>query len=162
MDDGKHTRLGSLASPYLHGSIHFAIAALSNRAQRVSTFFPPNTGMTDFILNSYAFANLDDITWGTKGSDIVLPSDLGNVVQDSQNRVDLEISPEVPNDIYVEALENIRTKKPLPRTRAPNEMEKDQIRRDYYANLRTNVGPIYSINETYAHIFIHSSCWHGH
>jgi len=118
--------------------------------------------MTDFISNSYAFANLDDITWGTKGSDIVLPSDLGNVVQDSQNRVDLEISPEAPNDIYVEALENIRTKKPLPRTRAPNETEKDQIRRDYYANLRTNVSPVYCVNETHAHTFIHSSCWHGH
>jgi chitin synthase len=83
---------------------------------------------------------LDDITWGTKGTDREAPSDLGNVVQDSNSRIDLEIEPEAPNDLYVEALENLRTKKPLPRTPGGlSEGEKDQIRRDYYANLRTNV-----------------------
>jgi chitin synthase len=93
------------------------------------------------LADRYAFANLDDITWGTKGTDRDVPSDLGNVVQDSNSRIDLEIVPEAPNDLYVEALENLRTRKPLPRTPGGlSEGEKDQIRRDYYANLRTNVG----------------------
>lgn len=83
---------------------------------------------------------MDDITWGTKGTDREVPSDLGNVVQDIHSLIDLEIAPEAPNDCYVEALESLRTRKPLPRTPGGlSEAERDQIRRDYYANLRTNV-----------------------
>lgn len=36
------------------------------------------------ILTIYAFANLDDISWGAKGEDAVLEIDLGAVIQDSQ------------------------------------------------------------------------------
>ncbi|CAG8692814.1 14996_t:CDS:2, partial [Acaulospora colombiana] len=48
--------------------------------------------------------------------------------------------PEAPNDLYVEALDNLKTRKPPPR--APGgltETEKEQVRRDYYANIRTNL-----------------------
>jgi chitin synthase len=88
---------------------------------------------------SYAFANLDDITWGTKGADVILPNDLGNVVQDSEHRIALEINTEAPNDVYAQALDNLKTRKPPPRAGGLSESEKDKVRRDYYANLRTNV-----------------------
>lgn len=60
-------------------------------------------------------------------------------MQDSESRIDLEIVPDAPDDIYKEALENLKTKKPLPRSPFVSEGEKDQMRKDYYANLRTNV-----------------------
>ncbi|KAG8815203.1 hypothetical protein FRC17_000832 [Serendipita sp. 399] len=104
------------------------------------------------VLNIYAFANLDDITWGTKGSDIVQPSDLGNVVQDSHHLVEVEFG-EASDEQYTEALENIKTRKPLPR-RALLESEKHVIRRDYYANLRTNLLLAWALSNSLLVVFI--------
>lgn len=92
------------------------------------------------VLNIYAFANLDDITWGTKGADVAPPpSDLGRVVQEGTNEVVVVLELEKPNTNYVEALDNLKTRKPIPRKGGPSESEKDLICRDYYANLRTNL-----------------------
>ncbi|KAG9058039.1 hypothetical protein FS842_002000 [Serendipita sp. 407] len=105
------------------------------------------------VLNIYAFANLDDITWGTKGSDVVQASDLGNVVQDSQHLVEVEYTREESDEQYTEALENLKTRKPLPR-RGLLESEKDLIHRDYYANLRTNLLLAWALSNALLVVFI--------
>jgi len=94
------------------------------------------------ILSIYAFTNLDDISWGTK-QDSTVETDLGAVIQNSQSQVDVEIvtEPADVNNIYEEALMNIRTKKPLnsPKTTTMSTAEQEQQAKDYYANVRTNV-----------------------
>lgn len=43
------------------------------------------------------------------------------------------------NNIYEEALDNLRNRKPLPKPAGLGTAEKEQLARDYYANVRTNV-----------------------
>jgi chitin synthase len=64
------------------------------------------------ILNVYAFANLDDISWGTKG-DTAVANDLGSVTQNIHQQVDVEVytGPAGANEVYEAALENLRAKK---------------------------------------------------
>ncbi|TDL25938.1 hypothetical protein BD410DRAFT_764173 [Rickenella mellea] len=93
------------------------------------------------ILNIYAFSNLDDISWGTK-QDTTVESDLGAVVQNSHSQVDVEVLAEAAdvNQMYDEALYNIKTRKqPVKPSNVPNDAERDQTAKDYYANVRTNV-----------------------
>ncbi|KAJ7072377.1 glycosyltransferase family 2 protein [Mycena amicta] len=93
------------------------------------------------ILNIYAFSNLDDISWGTK-QDSIVEVDLGAVVQDIHAEVQIEMSTDQAdmNNIYEEALSNIRNRKPAYTQNAPmSNSERDQIAKDYYANVRTNV-----------------------
>jgi len=64
------------------------------------------------------------------------------VVQDKHQQVDIEVVAELPNDHYMEALENLRTRKPLINSstvRLISDAEKEQDARDYHANIRTNV-----------------------
>ncbi|KAH6913854.1 chitin synthase [Coprinopsis sp. MPI-PUGE-AT-0042] len=96
------------------------------------------------ILNIYAFANIDDISWGTK-QDAEPETDLGAVIQDKQSQVDLEF-PSEPADvdgIYVESLANLRDRVPVesgkPRSPSAILAEKEQAAKDYYADVRTNV-----------------------
>ncbi|KAG6920226.1 hypothetical protein DXG01_004995 [Tephrocybe rancida] len=96
------------------------------------------------ILNIYAYSNLDDISWGTK-QDSTPDTDLGAVMQDSHSQVDLEMLTEAAdvNEIYEEALTNLKTHKPAttkkPGGGAPTIAEREQAAKDYYANVRTNV-----------------------
>ncbi|KAI9060296.1 glycosyltransferase family 2 protein [Trametes sanguinea] len=93
------------------------------------------------ILQIYAFANLDDISWGTK-QDNEINTDLGAVIQNSNSQVDLEVPTDAAdvNSIYEEALDNLKNRKPLPKASgAPSTAEKEQLAKDYYANVRTNV-----------------------
>ncbi|KAF7315388.1 Chitin synthase [Mycena indigotica] len=93
------------------------------------------------ILNIYAFSNLDDISWGTK-QDSIQEVDLGAVVQDIHAEVQVEMSTDQAdmNNIYEEALSNIRNRKPAYTQNTPmSNTEKDQVAKDYYANVRTNV-----------------------
>ncbi|KAJ7703253.1 glycosyltransferase family 2 protein [Mycena rosella] len=93
------------------------------------------------ILNIYAFSNLDDISWGTK-QDSIVEADLGAVVQDIHAQVDVEMSTDKAdmNNIYQEALFNLKTRKPaFSQNTAMSNSEKDQAAKDYYANVRTNV-----------------------
>ncbi|KAK7057241.1 chitin synthase-domain-containing protein [Favolaschia claudopus] len=93
------------------------------------------------ILNIYAFSNLDDISWGTK-QDSIVETDLGAVVQDIHAQVDVEMATDQAdvNNIYEEALYNLKTRKPaFGSTHAMSNSEKDQAAKDYYANVRTNV-----------------------
>ncbi|KAJ7132804.1 glycosyltransferase family 2 protein [Mycena crocata] len=93
------------------------------------------------ILNIYAFSNLDDISWGTK-QDSIVEADLGAVVQDIHAQVDVEMSTDKAdmNNIYEEALSNLKTRKPaFSQNTGMSNTEKDQAAKDYYANVRTNV-----------------------
>ncbi|KAJ7287588.1 chitin synthase [Mycena rebaudengoi] len=93
------------------------------------------------ILSIYAFSNLDDISWGTK-QDFVVEADLGAVMQDIHAQVDVEMSTDKAdmNNIYEEALSNLKNKKPaFSQNVAMSNSEKDQAAKDYYANVRTNV-----------------------
>ncbi|KAJ6609861.1 glycosyltransferase family 2 protein [Mycena sp. CBHHK59/15] len=93
------------------------------------------------ILNIYAFSNLDDISWGTKQDNIV-EADLGAVVQDIHAQVDVEMSTDKAdmNNIYEEALSNLKNRKPpFSQNNVMSNTEKDQAAKDYYANVRTNV-----------------------
>ncbi|OSD06767.1 glycosyltransferase family 2 protein [Trametes coccinea BRFM310] len=93
------------------------------------------------ILQIYAFANLDDISWGTK-QDNEINTDLGAVIQNSNSQVDLEVPTDAAdvNSIYEEALDNLKNRKPLPKaSNGLSTAEKEQLAKDYYANVRTNV-----------------------
>ena len=118
--------------------------------------------MADFP-RSYAFSNLDDvslspcailpglnprsifflqISWGTK-QDSIVETDLGAVIQDSESQVDVEMFTEAAdvNSMYEEALLNLKHRKAAaPRVPAVlGHAEEEQIAKDYYANVRTNV-----------------------
>ncbi|KAM5538934.1 hypothetical protein V8D89_007429, partial [Ganoderma adspersum] len=92
------------------------------------------------ILQIYAFANVDNISWGTK-QDTEVNMDLGAVIQNSNSQVDLggPIDATDMNMIYEEALDNLRNRCPLPKPAGLSNVEKEQPARDYYANVRTNV-----------------------
>ncbi|KAF8482206.1 chitin synthase-domain-containing protein [Gautieria morchelliformis] len=93
------------------------------------------------ILNVYAFANLDDISWGTK-QEGVIDTDLGSVIQDKESRVDLEViaEPSDVNSAYLEVLHNLRVRKPVVKPQSgSNVTEQVQKAKDYYASIRTNV-----------------------
>lgn len=92
------------------------------------------------ILQVYAFANINDFSWGTKGSDS-LHDDLGSVTSSGTKDV-VEITlPTSQIDIdqgYDEALHNLRTRPMIIKGEA-GWAEKDLARKDYYAGIRTNV-----------------------
>ncbi|TRM69546.1 glycosyltransferase family 2 protein [Schizophyllum amplum] len=93
------------------------------------------------VLNVYAFSNLDDISWGTK-QDSIVESDLGAVVQNNQLEVDVEVEEGSRFEtFYEDALANLKYRKPTaPKTPpTPSVAEQEQMAKDYYANIRTNV-----------------------
>jgi hypothetical protein len=71
-------------------------------------------------------------------------TDLGAVIQDSHAKVDVEMLTEAAdvNSLYEEALFNLKNRKPLPAkgNGILSNSEKEQNAKDYYANVRTNVG----------------------
>lgn len=91
------------------------------------------------ILNIYAFCNLHDFSWGTKG-DTSISADLGAVVSTSKGTVEITL-PTAQADIdtaYDDALNNLRTRPMIIRGDASN-AEKEARQMDYYKNIRTNV-----------------------
>ncbi|KAH7376618.1 chitin synthase A [Plectosphaerella cucumerina] len=86
-------------------------------------------------LQVYAFCNTHDVTWGTKG-DNVMKTDLGGAVgKKGSQTVELEI-PSEQLDIdsgYDEALRNLRDRLEVP-TPGPSEA---QMQEDYYRSVRT-------------------------
>ncbi|KAG5639102.1 hypothetical protein H0H81_006691 [Sphagnurus paluster] len=90
------------------------------------------------------------MSWGTK-QDSTPDTDLGAVIQDSHSQVDVEMLTEAAdvNNLYEEALTNLRTRKPaVPKGSGapPTIAEKEQTAKDYYANVRTNVGRLTSFS----------------
>jgi chitin synthase len=85
-------------------------------------------------LQVYAFCNTHDISWGTKG-DNVIHTDLGAAKGDSSGTVELEM-PSEQLDIdsgYDEALRNLRDRLEVPT--AP--ISESQQQEDYYKSVRT-------------------------
>jgi chitin synthase len=85
-------------------------------------------------LQVYAFCNTHDVTWGTKG-DNVIHTDLGAAVSGKGNVVELEM-PSEQLDIdsgYDEALRNLRDRLEVP-AEAPSDA---QMQEDYYRAVRT-------------------------
>ncbi|AEO70950.1 glycosyltransferase family 2 protein [Thermothielavioides terrestris NRRL 8126] len=84
-------------------------------------------------LQIYAFCNTHDVTWGTKG-DNVMKTDLGGAVGKGST-VELEM-PSEQLDIdsgYDEALRNLRDRVEVP----PPAVSEDQLQQDYYKSVRT-------------------------
>lgn len=94
-------------------------------------------------LQVYAFCNLHDVTWGTKG-DNVAKTDLGDAKAKKGNVVELEM-PSEQLDIdsgYDEALRNLRDRIEVP---APATSE-SQAQEDYYRAVRTYMVVIWLIS----------------
>ncbi|KAH9036742.1 chitin synthase-domain-containing protein [Lactarius deliciosus] len=72
------------------------------------------------ILNIYAFANLDDISWGTKGEDTV----------------EMDLGAADANALYDEATNNLKYRAPVIRPDASRvqSAEKEQAAKEYYAS----------------------------
>lgn len=89
------------------------------------------------VLNVYAFANVHDVSWGTKGDNKV-SSDLG-VVKSSGDKKEVEVN--VPthekdiNALYEDALHVLNTKAP----KEEGKPDQGTLQEDYYRSFRTNV-----------------------
>jgi len=87
------------------------------------------------VLNVYAFANVHDVSWGTKGDNKV-NTDLG-VVKTGGNEAEVLV-PTEQNDIntaYEDALEVLKTKPPKQESKPDPGTQQE----DYYRTFRTNV-----------------------
>lgn len=92
------------------------------------------------ILQTYAFCNLHDISWGTKGS-LTVENDLGTVTATSQSGVVEVVLPTTQADIdslYDQSLCNLRTRPIIIKGNEGAE-DKEQRKLDFYRNIRTDV-----------------------
>ncbi|KAI0783497.1 glycosyltransferase family 2 protein [Abortiporus biennis] len=89
------------------------------------------------VLNVYAFANVHDVSWGTKGDNKV-STDLG-VVSAGKNKNEVEVTvPTAETDInaaYEDAIHVLSTKPPKSDPKPDPQTEQE----DYYRSFRTNV-----------------------
>ncbi|KAI9795003.1 MAG: Chitin synthase, class 2 [Peltula sp. TS41687] len=93
-------------------------------------------------LQVYAFCNTHDVTWGTKG-DNVIHTDLGAAVSGKGNTVELEM-PSEQLDIdsgYDEALRNLRDRVEVPK----EGISEAQMQEDYYRAVRTYMVVVWMI-----------------
>lgn len=91
------------------------------------------------VLNIYAFCNLHDFSWGTKG-DTTVNVDLGAVTSSGKGVVEITL-PTAQADIdmaYDESLNNLRTR-PIIIKGDSSADEKALRRQDYYSSVRSNV-----------------------
>jgi chitin synthase len=90
------------------------------------------------VLNVYAFANVHDVSWGTKGDNKV-STDLGTVTAAGKNKNEVEVVvPTEQKDInaaYEDALHVLSEKPP----KAEQHRDASTKQEDYYRNFRTNV-----------------------
>jgi hypothetical protein len=93
---------------------------------------------------------------GTKQQGVA-DNDLGVVSAQRLRKdvVEVELSTET-QDVdtqYLEALENLRTRKPVDRPPIDLQAEQIQVAKDYYANIRTNVCRLYSTRSLRSFLF---------
>lgn len=92
------------------------------------------------VLNVYAFCNLHDFSWGTKGN-TTIDNDLGSVTSTNKNGVVEVMLPTTQEDIdqlYDKSLFNLRTRPMLIKGQEGWE-EREMRRLDFYRNIRTDV-----------------------
>jgi len=88
------------------------------------------------VLNIYAFCNVHDISWGTKGPDVPPPLKGGVVVTtDGQASVSVPGDDKDLDEQYEEEM-NVLTKKAVVETK---KVDETQSQKDYYANMRSGV-----------------------
>ncbi|KAH8822583.1 glycosyltransferase family 2 protein [Flagelloscypha sp. PMI_526] len=90
------------------------------------------------VLNVYAFANVHDVSWGTKGDNKMPTTELG-VVTVGKNSNEVEVAvPTTETDInaaYEDAIHMLNTKPP----KVESKPDKSTLQEDYYKTFRTNV-----------------------
>ncbi|KAF8959174.1 glycosyltransferase family 2 protein [Flammula alnicola] len=90
------------------------------------------------VLNVYAFANVHDVSWGTKGDNTVAKA-LGTVTTGKSKTGEVEA--EVPTDekdinaLYEDAIHQLNTKPP----KVESKPDPSTLQEDYYRTFRTNV-----------------------
>jgi len=91
------------------------------------------------VLNVYAFANVHDVSWGTKGDNTVA-KDLGTVATGKSGKSG-QVEAEVPTDekdinaLYEDAIHVLNTKPPKEESKPSASTQQE----DYYSTCRTNV-----------------------
>ncbi|EGN97877.1 glycosyltransferase family 2 protein [Serpula lacrymans var. lacrymans S7.3] len=96
------------------------------------------------VLNVYAFANVHDVSWGTKGDNKV-STDLG-VVSAGKNKNEVEVAvPTAETDIdaaYEDAIHVLSTKPPKEESKPDPATQQE----DYYKTFRTNVLLVWTLS----------------
>lgn len=100
------------------------------------------------VLNVYAYSNLHDLSWGTKGSDATQASDLGAVSGVGKHvEVELVTAQQDIDIAYQDALDNIRLKgSKVEAESGPKKEQSEQAQKDTYANFRTNLLLLWSLS----------------
>jgi len=88
------------------------------------------------VLNVYAFANVHDVSWGTKGDNTVAKA-LGTVSTGKSGEVEAEVPTDEKdiNALYEDAIHVLNTKPP----KVESKPDVNTKQEDYYRTFRTNV-----------------------
>ncbi|KAI0698106.1 glycosyltransferase family 2 protein [Cytidiella melzeri] len=102
------------------------------------------------VLNVYAFANVHDVSWGTKGDNKV-STDLGVVAAAGKNKNEVEVTvPTAETDIdaaYEDAIEVLSVKA----IKAESKPDPQTEQEDYYRAFRTNVLLVWTLSNVCLH-----------
>ncbi|KAG8968969.1 Chitin synthase, class 1 [Tulasnella sp. 419] len=150
IENGGKLSLGTIFKDAIFFNIVLSLAATLGLYIAASLlFFEPWHMITSFVqyllmapsyiavLNVYAFANVHDVSWGTKG-DNKISTDLGVVaVKKNTNEVEVAVPTEEKdiNAAYEDALAVLQTKPP----KVEQKRDASTKQEDYYRQFRTNV-----------------------
>ncbi|KAF9465779.1 glycosyltransferase family 2 protein [Collybia nuda] len=150
-DGGRGLTLGDVfTNPIFRNIVLSLLATLGLYVIASLIFFEPWHMITSFIqyllmapsyiavLNVYAFSNVHDVSWGTKGDNKV-STDLGKVEVSKEDTTKVEVVvPTSQSDInaaYEDAIHVLNTKPP----KVESTPDAGTVQEDYYRGFRTNV-----------------------